>query len=224
MNINKSYILGNERVNALKNIYLKIDRGEFVAIMGPSGSGKSTLMNILGCMDVPDSGEYYLDNKNISKMNDDSLADIRNNKIGFVFQNFKLLPRLTAVENVELPLIYRGIKKKERHEKALKAMETVGLTERICHRPNELSGGQQQRTAIARAIVGDPEIILADEPTGNLDSKAGKGILDILAELNNKGKTIILITHDLFVAQCSKRILRIIDGELFDTVSEYRSF
>jgi putative ABC transport system ATP-binding protein len=212
--LNKSYKIGNEKVYALKNINFKVDDGEFIAVIGPSGSGKSTLMNIIGCLDVPDSGEYYINDQNITKLNDNELAQIRNLKIGFVFQSFNLLPRLTAIQNIELPLVYRGLNKKEIEKKAMKAIEMVGLTDRINHRPNEMSGGQQQRTAIARAIAGEPDIILADEPTGNLDSKTGKEIMDILVSLNNKGKTIILITHDLSMAQYAGRMLEICDGEL----------
>lgn len=217
-NINKNYVVGSEEVHALKNVHLKIGDGEFVAIIGPSGSGKSTLMNILGCLDVPDSGEYYIDNTNVAELNDNSLAEIRNKKIGFVFQSFNLLTKLTVFENVELPLIYRGINKKERYEKAIRAIEMVGLMDKIKNRPNEMSGGEQQRTAIARAIVGEPDIILADEPTGNLDSKSGKVIMGILEGLNNMGKTVVLITHDMFAAQYAGRILKILDGELIDFI------
>jgi putative ABC transport system ATP-binding protein len=212
--MSKSYKIGNEKVYALKNINFSVDDGEFLAVIGPSGSGKSTLMNIIGCLDVPDSGEYYIDNQNITKLKDNKLAQIRNLKIGFVFQSFNLLPRLTALQNIELPLVYRGLNKKDIEEKAMKAVEMVGLTDRIKHKPSEMSGGQQQRTAIARAIAGEPDIILADEPTGNLDSKSGKEIMDILVGLNNKGKTIILITHDLTMAQYAGRMIRICDGEL----------
>lgn len=210
----KGYRIGNEKVYALRNVSIKVDNGEFVAVIGPSGSGKSTLMNILGCLDVPDSGEYYLDNENISRLSDNKLAEIRNKKIGFVFQSFNLLPRLTTIQNIELPLIYRGLNKKEREEKVKKAVEMVGLEDRINHKPNELSGGQQQRTAIARAIAGEPDIILADEPTGNLDSKSGKEIMNILVNLNTSGKTIFLITHDLSMAQYAGKMLKICDGEL----------
>lgn len=213
-NVSKSYKLGSEKVHVLKNVSFKVEQGEFIAIIGASGSGKSTLMNILGCLDTPTSGEYYIDNINVLEMGDNQLANIRNRKIGFIFQSFNLLARLSAIKNVELPLIYRGINKKERFERAKQAMEMVGLQERINHRPNELSGGQQQRTAIARAIAGEPEILLADEPTGNLDSKSGKEIMEILVELNNHRKTILLITHDISVAAYAKRILRMIDGEL----------
>ena len=214
--INKKYIIGNEEMYVLKNISFKIDAGEFVAIIGASGSGKSTLMNILGCLDVPDSGEYYLDKINVLKTSDDKLAEIRNSKIGFVFQDFNLMARHTAIENVELPLLYRGLNKKEINEKAIKSMELVGLTDRVNHKPKEMSGGQQQRTAIARAIAGEPEIILADEPTGNLDSKSGREIMDILTKLNSLGKTVVLITHDSLVSQYAHRILRIKDGVLHE--------
>lgn len=215
-NVNKNYVVGSEEVHAVKNVHFEIGDGEFVAIIGPSGSGKSTLMNILGCLDLPDSGEYYIDNTNVAEFNDNSLAEIRNKKIGFVFQNFNLLPKLTVFENVELPLIYREISKKERFEKTMRAIEMVGLMDKIKHRPNEMSGGEQQRTAIARAIVGEPEIILADEPTGNLDSKSGKAIMDVLAGLNKMGKTVVLITHDMSAVQYADRILKIRDGELYE--------
>lgn len=213
-NINKSFFVGNEKVQALRDVSFKIYSGDFVAVTGPSGSGKSTLMNILGCLAVPDSGQYLIDDIDIINASENRLAEIRNQKIGFVFQNFNLLPKLTAIENVELPLIYRGIKQKERTERALRAMDMVNLSNRIHHKPKELSGGQQQRTAIARAIVSEPEIILADEPTGNLDSKSGKDIMNIISELNSLGKTIILITHDLTIAQYAKRIMKMIDGNL----------
>ena len=190
-NIYKIYKLGNNDVYALDNVSLHIDAHEFVSIIGPSGSGKSTLMNILGCLDVPTKGEYLLEGKDISQKTDDELAEIRNNTIGFVFQGFNLLPKLDAMENVELPLIYQNISAKERHERAQKALESVGLGQRIHHKPTELSGGQQQRVAIARALVTNPPIILADEPTGNLDSKSGKEVMEIFKELHAKGNTII---------------------------------
>lgn len=213
-NISKCYKIGTEKVYALKDINFKVENGEFIAVIGPSGSGKSTLMNILGCLDVPDSGEYFIDNENVSKLSDNKLAEIRNKKIGFVFQSFNLLPRLSAIQNIELPLIYRGLNRSERTKRVMKAVDLVGLSDRTKHRPNEMSGGQQQRTAIARAIAGEPDIILADEPTGNLDSKSGKDIMDILLNLNRLGKTIILITHDLSMAQYASRSLNIRDGEL----------
>lgn len=215
-NICKSYFLGHEEVHALKNITFTVESGDFAAIIGPSGSGKSTLMNVLGCLTVPDSGEYHIDDIDVCHATDNKLAEIRNQKIGFVFQSFNLLPRLNAIENVELPLIYRGLKSKQIHQKSMQAMELVDLSDRIHHKPQELSGGQQQRVAIARAIIGEPEIILADEPTGNLDSKSAKDIMNVLSHLNTQGRTIILITHDLAVAKYAKRILRMLDGELHE--------
>ncbi len=217
-NIYKIYKLGNNDVYALDNVSLHIDAHEFVSIIGPSGSGKSTLMNILGCLDVPTKGEYLLEGKDISQKTDDELAEIRNNTIGFVFQGFNLLPKLDAMENVELPLIYQNISAKERHERAQKALESVGLGQRIHHKPTELSGGQQQRVAIARALVTNPPIILADEPTGNLDSKSGKEVMEIFKELHAKGNTIILITHDSGVAAQAKRVIKIQDGKLYENV------
>ena len=217
-NIYKIYKLGNNDVYALDNVSLHIDAHEFVSIIGPSGSGKSTLMNILGCLDVPTKGEYLLEGKDISQKTDDELAEIRNNTIGFVFQGFNLLPKLDAMENVELPLIYQNISAKERHERAQKALESVGLGQRIHHKPTKLSGGQQQRVAIARALVTNPPIILADEPTGNLDSKSGKEVMEIFKELHAKGNTIILITHDSGVAAQAKRLIKIQDGKLYENV------
>lgn len=217
-NIYKIYKLGNNDVYALDNVSLHIDAHEFVSIIGPSGSGKSTLMNILGCLDVPTKGEYLLEGKDISQKTDDELAEIRNNAIGFVFQGFNLLPKLDAIENVELPLIYQNVSAKERHERAKKALESVGLGQRIHHKPTELSGGQQQRVAIARALVTNPPIILADEPTGNLDSKSGKEVMEIFKELHAKGNTIILITHDSGVAAQAKRVIKIQDGKLYENV------
>ena len=217
-NIYKIYKLGNNDVYALDNVSLHIDAHEFVSIIGPSGSGKSTLMNILGCLDVPTKGEYLLEGKDISQKTDDELAEIRNNTIGFVFQGFNLLPKLDAMENVELPLIYQNISAKERHERAQKALESVGLGQRIHHKPTELSGGQQQRVAIARALVTNPPIILADEPTGNLDSKSGKEVMEIFKELHANGNTIILITHDSGVAAQAKRVIKIQDGKLYENV------
>lgn len=211
-NVNKAYISGENEVNALKNVNLEIYKGEFVAIVGSSGSGKSTLMNILGCLDVPTSGEYHLESHDVSDLDENSLAIIRNKKIGFVFQGFHLIQSLTALENVELPLSYRGLKRFERHTLAMQALERVSLVERATHMPTALSGGQQQRVAIARAIAARPPIILADEPTGNLDSKAGKDVMDILLDLNEEGKTIILITHDMEIAKLASRIIRVKDG------------
>jgi putative ABC transport system ATP-binding protein len=213
-NIMKTYRLGGETVHALNNVSLEIKKGEFLAIIGPSGSGKSTLMNMIGCLDLPDKGTYLLDGKEIGKMNDNQLAAIRNEKIGFIFQNFNLLPKLTAVENVELPLLYRGLSAKERRENALKSLEKVGLLDRAGHLPSQLSGGQQQRVAIARALAGNPSILLADEPTGALDSKTSKEILYVMKELNELGHTIILITHDLAIAKQANRMVSIQDGQL----------
>lgn len=218
--LSKIYKMGENEVHALNRINLNIKEHEFVSIIGPSGSGKSTLMNMLGCLDVPTSGEYILDNKSIKKMSDDELAEIRNNKIGFVFQGFNLLPKLTAIENVELPLIYQSVSAKERHERAKKALESVGLGERINHKPTELSGGQQQRVAIARALITNPPLILADEPTGNLDTSSGKEIMEIFKKLNENGNTIVLITHDNDIAKQAKRVVRIQDGKLSEVGGE----
>ncbi|MGO4500983.1 ABC transporter ATP-binding protein [Paenibacillus sp. 2RAB27] len=214
----KQYVMGGETIRALDDVSLVIEQGEFVAIMGPSGSGKSTLMNIIGCLDVSDTGSYVLDGRAINQMKDWQLAEIRNRKIGFVFQNFNLLPRLSAYENVELPLIYRGMTRKEREPLVLKALEAVDLVDRWKHLPSELSGGQQQRVAIARTLAGDPAIILADEPTGALDSKTGIEIMDIFKRLNEQGRTIILITHDHAIAQQAKRVVRFRDGRLLESV------
>lgn len=210
----KTYDTGALKFTALKGINLRIDKGEFASIMGPSGSGKSTFMNILGCLDRMDSGMYVLNNKNISKLEDNELAKIRNKEIGFVFQAFNLLPRMTILENVELPMVYAGIPKKERREKALNALEKVSLSDRIMHKPTEISGGQKQRVAIARAIVNNPSVIMADEPTGNLDSKSTFEILKIFQNLNNEGSTIIMVTHEPDVAKYTKRIVRFRDGEI----------
>ena len=215
-NIYKIYKLGENEVFALNDVSLHIDRHEFVSIIGPSGSGKSTLMNILGCLDVPSKGTYTLDGKLVAGKTDDELAEIRNNMIGFVFQGFNLLPKLSAVENVELPLIYKNVPASERRKLAKEALEKVGLGERVNHKPTELSGGQQQRVAIARALVTNPPIILGDEPTGNLDSKVGKEVMDIFKDLHAQGNTIILITHDSDVAAQAKRIVRIQDGKLYE--------
>jgi putative ABC transport system ATP-binding protein len=212
--VSKNYVMGGEMIRALDDISLEIDHGEFVAIMGPSGSGKSTLMNILGCLDIADYGDYVLDGMAINQLKDDQLAEIRNRKIGFVFQSFNLLPRLNAYENVELPLIYRGMGKKEREPLVMKALEAVDIVDRRRHLPSELSGGQQQRVAIARTLAGDPAIILADEPTGALDSKTSVEILDIFKGLNEQGRTIVLITHDLAIAQQAKRVVYFRDGKL----------
>ncbi len=215
-NVYKIYKMGDNCINALNGVDLHIKTHEFVAIIGPSGSGKSTLMNVLGCLDAPTSGTYYLDGKEVSKMNDNQLAEIRNHKIGFIFQGFNLLQKLTAMENVELPLIYQGLGARERHRRCKEALESVGLGDRIHHRPNELSGGQQQRVAIARALASKPPMILADEPTGNLDSKSGIEIMNILKQLHTDGNTIILITHDNNIAEQAGRTIRIQDGRIVE--------
>ena len=214
--IRKSFKLGKEEVEVLKGIDLNIQKGEFTAIMGPSGSGKSTLMNIIGCLDRPTSGEYYLNDKPVSHYKENVLASVRNQSIGFVFQQFQLLPRLNALQNVELPMIYAGIKKKEREELAKEALEKVGLSDRMYHLPNELSGGQKQRVAIARAIVNDPDLILADEPTGALDTKTSIQIMDLFNVLHREGTTIVVITHDAEVAEYAKRIVLVRDGLLVE--------
>jgi len=211
-NIQKSYFLGRQELKVLKGISLEILKNDYVALMGPSGSGKSTLMNILGCLDSPTSGRYILNNQDVSRMSDDELAEIRNIEIGFVFQQFNLLPRLTAAENVALPLIYFGTPKKERMERALLMLEKVGLAERSHHRPNELSGGQNQRVAIARALVNNPSIILADEPTGNLDSKTSIEIMNIFGKIQQDGNTVVLVTHEEDIARYANRIIRLKDG------------
>lgn len=211
-NVTKVYNTGSVQFEALKGVSLKVEKGEFAAIMGPSGSGKTTLMNILGCLDVPTTGEYYFEGLEISNYTEDQLAEIRNKKIGFIFQQFNLLPKLDAYENVELPLIYRGLSVRERKERVLSSLEQVGLIDWIHHKPAELSGGQQQRVAIARALAGDPPLILADEPTGNLDSKSGAEVLSILKKLNESGRTILLITHDMDIAGNAKRTISIRDG------------
>ena len=211
----KTYVSRNNIVYALKDLSMKVGKGEFVSITGKSGSGKSTLMNILGCLDTPTSGEYILDGIAVSKMSDRELSLVRNKVIGFIFQNFNLIPTLNALENVELPLIYRGIQKSARKQMALHALEKVGLGKRIMHKPCELSGGQQQRVAIARAVAAGPEIILADEPTGNLDVNSGNEIMDILKNLHKQGATIILITHDKRVAEMADRQVKISDGEIY---------
>ena len=213
-NLSKVYQMGKVQVNALNGVTVKIAPGEVVAIMGPSGSGKSTLMNILGCLDRPSGGDYYLDGELASKMRDDQLATTRNRKVGFVFQSFNLLPRQSALSNVELPMRYAGAVK-GRRERAKAALEAVGLGDRIHHRPNELSGGQQQRVAIARALVNNPAILMADEPTGALDSKSGKEVMELLLNLNKeRGTTIILVTHDPTVAACAQRVIRLSDGQI----------
>ena len=215
--LTKVYQMGEVQVHALRGVTLEIKHGEVVAIMGPSGSGKSTLMNIIGCLDRPTSGEYYLDGELVSGMNDDQLALVRNRKVGFVFQNFNLLSRSSALLNVELPLRYAGQREKQ-HERAAVALEAVGLADRMDHKPMELSGGQQQRVALARAIINDPAIILADEPTGNLDSKSGKEILSLLLDMNKKkGTTLIIVTHDPGIAEETERVIRLYDGRVVDS-------
>lgn len=214
--LNKIYQNGSISVQALKDVNITINKGEFVGIMGPSGSGKSTFMNVLGCLDRASSGVYILDDRRIEGMPDNDLAAIRNEKIGFVFQSFNLLPRMTALKNVELPMIYAKVGAKERRERAIEALNRVGLTERMHHKPNELSGGQKQRVAIARALVNNPSIILADEPTGNLDSRSGEEVMEIFKSLNQEGATIIIVTHEMDIALQTNRIISFRDGEVID--------
>jgi putative ABC transport system ATP-binding protein len=204
--------MGGETVHALKDITLRVEHGDFLAIVGPSGSGKSTLMNVIGCLDAPTSGSYWLDGEEVSRLRENRLAEIRNRKVGFIFQGFNLLSKLTALENVELPLIYRGIPAKKRREMAVEALRKVGLEERLHHKPTELSGGQQQRVAIARALAGDPPILLADEPTGALDTRTGVEVMELIKRLNGQGHTIVLITHDPQVSEQARRVVRIQDG------------
>ena len=210
----KTYRMGDEEIHALRGVSVQIERGEYVAIMGPSGSGKSTLMNLIGCLDTPTKGSYLLNEKEVAEMNDDELAQIRNEEIGFVFQTFNLLPRATALHNVELPLIYAGVPGKLRQERAKAALEKVDLMSRASHRPNELSGGQRQRVAIARALVNDPSILLADEPTGNLDSKTGNEIMGVFERLHASGNTIVLVTHEADIAAYAHRVIHIRDGQV----------
>lgn len=210
--ISKRYVMGSETIHALKSISITINRGEYVAFMGPSGSGKSTLMNIIGCLDTPSSGTYILAGKDVSNMTEDELAEIRNREIGFVFQTFNLLPRSTSLENVALPLVYAGYSKSEREEKAMQALISVGLGDRAKHKPNELSGGQRQRVAVARALVNNPSIILADEPTGNLDTRTSYEIMELFDQLHKKGNTIIVVTHEDDIARYAHRIVRLRDG------------
>jgi putative ABC transport system ATP-binding protein len=219
--IQKSYFMGNQAIPVLKGITLDIFKNEYVALMGPSGSGKSTLMNILGCLDSPTGGKYILNSKDVSKMADDDLAEVRNTEIGFVFQQFNLLPRLTAAENVALPLIYAGISKKDRIERSMEALKKVGLAERSHHKSNELSGGQIQRVAIARALVNNPSLLLADEPTGNLDSKTSVEVMEIFGKIQQAGNTVVLVTHEEDIARYAHRVVRLRDGLVeTDTVKE----
>jgi putative ABC transport system ATP-binding protein len=214
--ITKVYQMGEQQVHALSGVTLGVDRAEYLAIMGPSGSGKSTLMNLIGCLDTPSSGSYILNGREVARMTDDELAAIRNQEIGFVFQTFNLLPRTTALQQVELPLVYSGVARKERRDRAVQALEAVGLTDRMHHHPSELSGGQRQRVAVARALVNNPSILLADEPTGNLDSQTGAEIMALFDDLNRRGNTIVLVTHEEDIAGHARRIVRLLDGRVRD--------
>jgi len=217
LNIRKIYKMGNVEIEVLKGINMLVEEGEHLSIMGPSGSGKTTLLNIIGCLDKPTYGEYFFERKEISKLDDNSLSEIRSKYIGFIFQQFNLIPQLNVIENVSLPLFYQGVDEEEMKERSIKLAELVGLGDRLYHRPSELSGGQQQRVAIARALANDPAIILADEPTGNLDTTTGKEIMKLLCELNqNEGKTLIVITHDMNIANYSKRIIKLLDGRIIN--------
>jgi putative ABC transport system ATP-binding protein len=219
--ISKRYIMGEEVIDALKDVTISVNKGEYVAFMGPSGSGKSTLMNIVGCLDTPSTGKYILNGQDVSEMSENELAAVRNKEIGFVFQTFNLLPRQSALENVALPLIYAGYSKKERTEIAMKTLKGVGLDNRAMHKPNELSGGQRQRVAVARALVNDPSILLADEPTGNLDTKTSYEIMDLFDQLHKKGNTIVMVTHEDDIAQYAHRIIRLRDGVVeSDTINK----
>jgi len=215
-NVTKAYERGEQQVQALAGVSLGVERGEYVAIMGPSGSGKSTLMNLIGCLDTPTSGSYVLNGKEVARMTDDELAAIRNKEIGFVFQTFNLLPRTSAVQQVELPLVYGGASKKERRDRAVAALKAVGLGDRMNHTPNEMSGGQRQRVAVARALINNPSILLADEPTGNLDSQTGAEIMALFDELNGRGNTIVVVTHEEDIAAHARRIVRLKDGQIWN--------
>lgn len=215
-NIDKGYMLGEEKLPILKNISFTVEKGEYVAILGPSGSGKTTLMNIIGCMDVMDSGEYYLDGMAIHETKEDGLTEVRNSKIGFIFQNYQLIPTYNVMQNIIMPLLMRGMSHKEAEEACIETIKLLGLDHRIGHRPSELSGGQKQRVSIARALVGGPAVLLADEPTGALDQNSGREVLKLFQELNQMGNTIVMITHDLNVARSARRIVRIIDGQLYE--------
>ena len=221
-NITKVYEMGEQQVQALAGVSVGVERGEYVAIMGPSGSGKSTLMNLIGCLDTPTSGSYVLNGKEVARMTDDELAAIRNKEIGFVFQTFNLLPRTSAIQQVELPLVYGGASKKDRRERAIAALKAVGLGDRMSHTPNEMSGGQRQRVAVARALINNPSILLADEPTGNLDSQTGAEIMALFDELNGRGNTIVLVTHEEDIAAHARRIVRLKDGKIRDDAANER--
>jgi len=216
--VTKSYRMGTQTVHALRTITFGVGAGDYIAIMGASGSGKTTLMNILGCLDIPDGGRYLLDGVDVRSLEDDELALIRNSRIGFVFQSYNLVPRTSALQNVELPLVYAGVRKKDRERRAHAALRHVGLADRVRHLPSELSGGQQQRVAIARALVNSPAVVLADEPTGNLDTRSGAEVLEIFAGLNEEGRTIVMITHEDFVAEQARRVIRLRDGEIVEDV------